>query len=149
MKTGLPESVLLRRIRNDLNELEEESGFPHFEIPCTPEFPLAFEMELHGIPGYSASGTEITDHAFTLYVGKEYPYERPTIKWKTEIFHPNIMAPSEGGRVCVRALDVWDFDSGLLSFIRAVTDLVKNPNPYDPLGSPTCEEAAKWFLSNR
>ena len=121
---GLPRALLLRRLRNDLSALSEELWLDVPEIPDDP-------------------GQE-----FTLIAGEDFPYERPKVRWESPIFHSNIMPPSEGGLVCVMALDHWTFDSDLLSFVRSLIDLINNPNPHDPLRTPTCAKAAEWFLGN-
>lgn len=143
---SLARPILLRRIRNDLDELGEYLGIRPPSVADDVSFPLKFTLNLYDAEGYSSPGVKISRHSFSLQISEEYPYERPRVTWKTEIFHPNIMPPSEGGTVCVMAIDKWDFDSNLITFICSLTDLVKNPNPYDALGSETCQAAARWFL---
>ncbi len=143
---GMAKPVLLRRLRNDLREVY---GMPEVSIPEfdeSMELPFTFHVAVDGVKGYSAPGVETLHHEFDLVLGKDFPYERPRVVWTTDIFHPNILAPSEGGGVCVADRDHWNFDSRLGEFISAVTDLIKNPNPYNPLVSETCSAAAEWFL---
>ncbi len=128
--------------------------------PCVVDFerakatsvPLAHalveRLAVSGTGGYSAPGERAPEQEFTLITGEDFPYERPKVRWESPIFHPNIMSPSEGGLVCVMALDHWTFDSDLLSFVRSLIDLINNPNPHDPLRTPTCAKAAEWFLGN-
>jgi ubiquitin-conjugating enzyme E2 C len=80
-----------------------------------------------------------------MIITEDYPYEKPIIKWQTEIFHPNIMLPDDGGYVCTRLLDDWSFSSNLLSFIKGVESLLVNPNPGNPYGSDSCTRAAEYF----
>ena len=143
---GLAKPVLLRRLRNDLQDVSNMPGVTVSDLDEALELPYTLHVVLDGIEGYSAPGRVIEHHEFDLILGEDFPYERPRLKWVTEIFHPNILAPSEGGGVCVADRDHWDFDSRLSDFIDAVTDLVKNPNPYNPLVSETCSAAAEWFL---
>ena len=145
---GLPRALLLRRLRNDLSALSEELWLDVPEIPDDTGFPVELRLAVSGTGGYSAPGERAPEQEFTLIVGEDFPYERPKVRWESPIFHPNIMSPSEGGLVCVMALDHWTFDSDLLSFVRSLIDLINNPNPHDPLRTPTCAKAAEWFLGN-
>jgi ubiquitin-conjugating enzyme E2 C len=145
---GLPRALLLKRLRNELTMLSEELWLPVPEIPSEAKFPLEIRFTVKGTKGYSAPGVKAEEQAFTLILGDDFPYERPKVRWESAIFHPNIMSPDEGGLVCVMALDHWTFDSDLLSFVCALTDLINNPNPHDPLRTPTCAKAAEWFLGN-
>lgn len=148
MNMGMARPVFLRRLRNELAAVETDLGLNVPDVPDDLEFPFEFEVEVGPVPGYSSRGIECKMHRFVISIGDDYPYERPRVRWLSDIFHPNIMHPSEGGSVCVMQLDHWDFDSDLAGFIRAVTELINNPNPYDPLRTPTCSEAAGWFLEN-
>lgn len=145
---GLPRPILIRRIHNDLAKAEECLALSFSEFGDDVVFPLVMNVEVHGIRGYCKEGISSDRHSFQLIISADYPYERPKVKWTSEIFHPNIMSPSEGGLVCVKAIDHWDFDSDLSSFLTELTELIKNPNPHNPLNSETCNAAAEWFLSN-
>ncbi len=80
-----------------------------------------------------------------VLITDEYPAEKPIVKWKTPIFHPNIMAPEDGGYVCTRLLENWDFNSTMLEFFKGIEWLLTNPNPKNPFGSDTCTRAAAYF----
>jgi len=80
-----------------------------------------------------------------MKITEEYPYEKPIVRWRTPIFHPNIMLPEDGGHVCTKLLDTWGFNSNLLAFIQGVESLLTNPNPLSPWGSKSCMAAAKYF----
>ncbi len=143
---GLAKPVLLRRIRNDLQAVSDMPEISMSGFDDSLELPFTFHVVLDGVRGYSSPGVPADHHEFDLLLGEDFPYERPRVRWTTEIFHPNILPPSEGGGVCVAERDHWDFDSTLSDFLASVTDLVKNPNPYNPLVSETCTAAAEWFL---
>lgn len=138
--------LLVKRLRNDLSELEEDLGIPACEIPDTLVLPISIELNLTDVPALAGPDVPISEHRFSIIIGEDYPYERPKVRWMSEIFHPNIMSPSEGGVVCVMDMDHWDPSSTLSSLVKALIDLLKNPNPHDPLRSSTCESAARWFL---
>ena len=145
---GMARPLLLKRVTNDLRALSEMPGISIPDLGEDFDLPAAISVRVTGVRGYSAPGEEISEHSFDLYLGEDFPYERPRVIWRTRIFHPNIMPPSEGGAVCIAGRDRWDFYSSLSGFIGAVTDLIKNPNPHNPLVSETCSAAAEWFLKH-
>ena len=61
------------------------------------------------------------------------------------IFHPNIQLPGDGGHVCTKLLDTWNFQSNLLAFIQGIESLLANPNPKSPWGTNSCTSAAQYF----
>ena len=148
---GLPREVLTKRISNELATCSE---YLKAKIPFDPKedaFPLSVRIQMKNVPGYVKKGDDVIpvmDHAFMLILTEEYGFQRPEIRWMTEIFHPNIMNPDDGGYVCLRTADVWDFGSTLLSFIKSVEQLVMSPNPKNPFGTDSCMEASKFFLNN-
>ena len=83
-----------------------------------------------------------------MKITDEYPYEKPIVRWRTPLFHPNIMLPEDGGHVCTKLLDDWGFSSNLLSFIQGLESLLMNPNPNSPWGSKSCLAAAEHFNEN-
>ena len=88
------------------------------------------------------------NHKFVMTITDEYPFRKPIVEWKSMIFHPNIMLPSDGGNVCSLLLDNWGFSSNLLSFIRGVESLLMHPNPKNPFGTDSCTKAAQYFHRN-
>jgi ubiquitin-conjugating enzyme E2 C len=88
-------------------------------------------------------------HRFQIIVTEDYPYERPIVKWQTPVFHPNIMTPEDGGYVCTKLLERWEFKSDLVTFIKGIEILLANPNPDNPFGSDSCTRAAEYFRSHR
>ena len=145
---GLPPHIAVRRIKNDLEDLEYRDDITVSSIGEGFSLPYRLGVRLDGITGYTAPGRTADEHEFDIILGEDFPYERPRIVWKTGIFHPNIMSPSEGGGVCIADRDRWDFDSKLSDLILMVADLVKNPNPYNPLVSESCTAAAEWLRNN-
>lgn len=119
--------------------------------PDFADFPVTLEVTMSRVPGPVVKMNRVTHrwkHVFTMRITDEYPYKKPIVRWHTEIFHPNIMLPLDGGYVCTKLLDTWDFQSNLLSFIQAVESLLSNPNPRSPYGSESCMNAARYFIDN-
>lgn len=146
---GLVRPVLIRRINNEIRDL---NAYLRISIPPVPEnvsFPIEISIGLSNATA-RVSETEVSDrHSFTLMISEEYPYERPRAKWATPIFHPNIMMPADGGFVCVKTLDNWSFGSTLLSFVKGVEQLLSDPNPMNPYGTESCMRAAHWHNANK
>jgi len=84
-------------------------------------------------------------HRMAVIISDEYPMEKPIVKWQTPIFHPNIMPPEDGGYVCTKLLENWDFSSNLMTFIKGIESLLANPNPKSPFGNDSCTRAAAHF----
>jgi len=148
---GLPREVLLRRINA---ELEACSKYLKTEIPPIMDnrpFPIEITMTLRNIPAYRLDGDEIehiTDHTMVVIIDEEYGFRKPTIRWKTPIFHPNIMMPADGGYICLMTLDKWEFSSQLISVVKGVEQLIISPNPKSPFGTDSCMSASEYFRNN-
>jgi len=146
---GLVRPVLIKRINNEILGLNDHLGIRIKAVPENAEFPIEITIALKNTPARISREEFGNEHIFTIIVSDEYPYERPRAKWKTQIFHPNIMMPEDGGSVCVKTLDNWSFGSSLLSFVKGVEQLISDPNPLNPYGTDSCIEAAKWYVSNK
>jgi ubiquitin-protein ligase len=146
---GLVRPVLIRRINNEIADLND---YLNLRIPLVKndvQFPIEIRIGLSNIPVRVSEDEIRSDHSFMMSVSQEYPYERPRARWLTPIFHPNIMIPEDGGHVCVKILDNWSFGSTLLSFVKGVEQLLSDPNPMNPYGTESCMLAAKWYQANR
>lgn len=145
---SMPKAILVNRLRNELSDIGPEMGISVSKIPDDLALPFAINVTLRNTRAYSAPNIPRPEQSFTIFLGEDYPYEKPKVKWNSPIYHPNIMSPSEGGSVCVTGLDHWDADSNLLDFIKSLKELVNYPNPFNPLVTHTCLSAAQWFLRN-
>ncbi len=146
---GLVKPVLIKRINNEIQGLNDHLGIRIAPIPENACFPMEINIVLHNTPARISKDEVGNEHNFTIMISEEYPYERPRAKWNTPIFHPNIMMPEDGGYVCVKTLDNWSFGSSLLSFVKGVEQLISDPNPLNPYGTESCMEAAKWYRDNK
>jgi hypothetical protein len=112
------------------------------------QFPVEVEMSLVQIPGYELFRGQLRKrfhHRFSMTITEDYPFRKPQVTWLTPIFHPNIMAPEDGGFLCNKLLDDWSFNSTLLMFIKGIEYLLLNPNPASPFGTESCTLAAEYF----
>jgi len=142
---------LLKRISNELRMCSGYIGSDIRFDPASAEFPLEITVNMTNVPAFAkVDGTivQIKDHRYKVIINEEYPFEKPKARWETPIFHPNIMPPEDGGYVCIKLLDTWEFGSTLLSFMKAVENLVHNPNPLNPFGMDLCVESSKFYLEN-
>ncbi|MDD3379459.1 MAG: ubiquitin-conjugating enzyme E2 [Candidatus Methanomethylophilaceae archaeon] len=146
---GLVRPVLVRRLNNEIKDLNDYLGLRIPPVPETAKFPIEIQIGLSNIPTKISETEAGSDHLFMMIISEEYPYERPRAKWLTTIYHPNIMMPDDGGYVCVKTLDNWSFGSSLLSFVKGVEQLLTDPNPFNPYGTESCMSAANWYKNNR
>ena len=149
---ALPLDILRKRLSNELELCKNE--LPHeieVEDPEFKEFPTTIYVTFRNIPGPVWSGTKVThlyNHRMRIDITEDYPYQKPIVRWQTDIFHPNIVPPSRGGWVCIKLLDTWSFTSNLLTFLNGIESLLVNPNPRSPYRDETTLEAARYFLKN-
>lgn len=145
---GLPRPVLMRRISKELRECGDYLGSDFDFDPEKAEFPIRIDMHMSNVIGYDAPGSIITEHDFVIILTEEYGFRKPEVRWRSPIFHPNILGPDEGGYVCIKMLNEWTFDTSLLNFLKGVETLVSEPNPDSPFGTERCLEAARYFSGN-
>ncbi|MFA6805094.1 MAG: ubiquitin-conjugating enzyme E2 [Candidatus Methanomethylophilaceae archaeon] len=146
---GLVRPVLIRRINNEIADLNDYLRMSVPKVPDSAQFPIELRVDLCNTPARISEDKIGTEHSFIISISEDYPYERPRAKWLTPIFHPNIMIPEDGGFVCVKTLDNWSFGSSLLSFVKGVEQLLADPNPLNPYGTDSCMRAANWYQQNR
>jgi ubiquitin-protein ligase len=145
----LPPEVLRSRLKNEIEACHRQLPH-HLEVsdPYLKSFPVSVSVSLLRIPGPAWKEDRIVTrylHRFQIIITEDYPYERPIVKWQTPVFHPNIMEPKDGGYVCTKLLDRWDFKSNLATFIKGIEMLLASPNPENPFGSDSCTRAAEYF----
>lgn len=149
----LPMDVLKMRLRNEIEMCQRELRH-HLSVsdPLLYSFPIMVNVTLLRVPGPDWEEGKVVHrfvHRIAIIVSEDYPMEKPIVKWLTPIFHPNIMPPEDGGYVCTKLLENWDFSSNLMAFIKGVESLLVNPNPRNPFGNDSCTRAAAYFNRNR
>lgn len=94
------------------------------------------------LPG-AAAPSITTNHSCEIYLHLDYPRTPPQLTWLTDIFHPNILPPSQNGGVCI---GYWTPAESIDQLCIRIAEMVqmKNVNPYHPL-NPT---AAEWVKIN-
>jgi ubiquitin-protein ligase len=146
---GLPRVLVQKRVANEIGMCRR--NLTH-KIKVKDEtlstFPITIKVILRNVPGPVMRNDKLEykyTHKIRLEITEEYPYQKPLVVWLTDIFHPNVMPPEEGGFVCTKLLDNWSFSSDLLSFIKGIETLLLTPNPENPYDTDTCTRAAKYF----
>ena len=89
--------------------------------------------------------TPFEDGAFklTLEFTEEYPSKPPTVRFVSEIFHPNVYA---NGDICLDILqNRWSPTYDVSAILTSIQSLLDEPNPDDPANSV----AAQLYLENR
>lgn len=145
----LPTDILKKRVSQEISLAKRK--LPHIIAIEGQEingFPVSLMITLIDVAGPIMKGDKLTHkntHQFGITITESYPYEKPIIKWHSEIFHPNIKLHKNGGDVCTRLLDGWSFHSNLLAFIKGIETLLTTPNPKSPWGTDSCTKAAHYF----
>ncbi|MCJ7606317.1 MAG: hypothetical protein MUO94_00530 [Thermoplasmata archaeon] len=149
---ALPADVLRVRLLNEIELCQRELRH-HISVSDLrlSSFPILIDVTFLRVPGPCWEENRVVHrfvHKMAILVNEDYPLERPIVKWQTPIFHPNIMPPEDGGYVCTKLLENWDFASTLVAFIKGIEWLLVNPNPRNPFGSDSCTMAAAYFNRN-
>ena len=145
----LPEAVLRKRVQNEIAQVIRKTN--HSLIVKDRSFsswPAEIEVILKNIPGPVKRGDRVTSkytHKLKVTITREYPYQKPIVEWQSEIFHPNIMDPFDGGYVCTKLLDRWTAQDNLHGFLVGLESLLANPNANDPYATCSCKDAALYF----
>jgi ubiquitin-protein ligase len=145
----LPKEILIDRILNELMVCKRKFRHNFYIMnKSLNELPIEVDVEMLNTPAPVKRDGKVEinyNHRFKLFITEDYPYRKPNIRWESEIFHPNIMDPDEGGFVCTNILARWTFRSNLYKFIKGIESLLSNPNPDNPFETPSCEKASDYF----
>jgi ubiquitin-conjugating enzyme E2 A len=89
--------------------------------------------------------TPFEDGKFNLELkfNDDYPVKPPSVKFLTQMFHPNIY---RDGKICVDILQrEWSPAQNIRTILISIRSLLIDPNP----DSPANRDAAKLFVSNK
>jgi ubiquitin-conjugating enzyme E2 D/E len=78
------------------------------------------------IPGPPETPFEGGKFKIEIKLDKDYPNSRPSCKFLTKVFHPNINFKE--GNICVKLLNNWTNKGSICSIIVALYGLLKDPN---------------------
>ncbi len=140
------------RLQGDYEKLKQLLTRTHFvtieSVKGTPPAEYILHLTCRGVERLNAFGNPEyrEDHRIQIGLGPTYPNEKPTLRWLTPIFHPNI---SSQGNICIgnswigggRYLD--DLVTFLLQMCRYEgEDLAFSNDAYNPA-------AYKWAVNHR
>jgi len=133
----LPEEIWRRRLEAEHAEMLRVGE----KFDCTPDF-ASYTVSVRGPALYKNGGklSRRDSHSVQIALKREYPYAGGIeVVWLTPIFHPNIH-PGDG-KVCVQLLNDWAESQTVASLVKALRQLLVQPNPYNALD----KEAADFF----
>nr|ACO10324.1 Ubiquitin-conjugating enzyme E2 T [Caligus rogercresseyi] len=120
------------RIRKELEMLEKN---PPPGISCSAQGEDSLcELEANILGG---EGTPYEGGLFklSLSIPESYPFQPPSVQFKSRIYHPNVDA---AGRICLDLLKMppkgsWKASLNISSVLLSIRLLMNEPNPDDPL----------------
>ena len=133
----LPEAIWRRRLEAEHGEMLASNE----KFDCSNDF-TQYTVSVRG-PGLYKNGGKLSrrdSHSVQITLKREYPYAGGIeVVWLTPIFHPNI--PPGDGKVCIQLLNEWSESQNLVSLVKALRQLLVQPNPYNALD----KDAADFF----
>ncbi len=144
----LPIELWKERINNEVEVLLGE-GYNMYIKKSDGE--VLLDVELEDISGPILIGKSIGfvfEHQFEIQISREYPFTAPIVSWKSNIFHPNILPPEEGGVVKMEYIERWGFSDDLLSLLSSIEVLLNEPEINNRLDHRICTEAAEEYLKD-
>ena len=131
-------SLTRRRLVNDLKRVEQEDSNGIFASPQQTNI-LCWEAVIFGPDDTPWEGGSFK---LLLEFSEEYPTKPPSIKFMTNMFHPNIYAD---GKICLDILsNQWSPIYDVLTVLTSIQSLLTDPNP----DSPANAEAARLYTEN-
>ncbi|HEV8290206.1 MAG TPA: ubiquitin-conjugating enzyme E2 [Candidatus Norongarragalinales archaeon] len=135
----LPDAIYQRRLESELEEMRK-SGEKFSATTDKTEYVVQLSA-----PGLQKTGNAITqrqEHQVRIRLKRAYPYPGGLeVTWLTPIFHPNIRPD---GVVCIQLINKWSAAQTVTSVVKALRQLLENPNPASPLNL----DAAEWLKRN-
>jgi len=119
------------RMTHELSMLENE---PPPGISCWQVGDKVNELQA-SILGNEDTPFENGVFKLDITIPERYPFEPPSFKFTTPIYHPNI---DTGGRICLDLLKMppkgsWKPSLNISTILKSIQILMGNPNPDDPL----------------
>lgn len=131
-------SLTRRRLVNDLKRIELEDSHGIFASPLKENI-LYWEAVIFGPDDTNWEGGCFK---LVLEFSEEYPTKPPSVKFLTNMYHPNIYSD---GKICLDILtNQWSPIYDVLSVLTSIQSLLTDPNP----NSPANAEAARLYTEN-
>ena len=134
-------TTALKRIQKEFEKLNSEPI-----VGCTAQ-PLSDRNQMKWkatIAGPTASPYEGGTFTLSIDFPDNYPFKPPTVKFVTQVYHPNISAT---GEICVDILSssAWSPALTIQKVLLSICSLLTDPNPSSPLRG----DIARIYESNR
>jgi len=132
--------MLLRRLQKEFKEIEKDPPVVGCSAGIIDENIMHWRATLFG-----PSDSPYQGGVFNLDIvfHDNYPFKAPSIKFLTQIYHPNI---NTYGEICLDILkDKWSPALTISKTLLSISSLMTDPNPDSPLSS----EAAHLYKTNR
>lgn len=124
----------LRRIQNELKDIEKDSSSSGIEIKMVEDNIYKFIAEILGPAESLYDGYKFK---LQIELPNDYPFSPPAVKFLTPIKHPNINLT---GNICLDLLkDQWKPLLSMKSILMSIILLLSEPNFSDPLDSDLAE----------
>ncbi|GAA5937743.1 hypothetical protein JCM1841_004775 [Sporobolomyces salmonicolor] len=127
-------SASTRRLAKEMAELNAD--FPPFVTAQPDESNLRhWTGTITGPPDSAYQGGKF---GIDLTFPVEYPFKSPTVKFTTRIYHPNV---TDDGAICIGLLkaEAWKPSTKIEQILRALVQLLQEPNPDDALVASIAE----------
>ncbi|MGM0406225.1 MAG: ubiquitin-conjugating enzyme E2 [Thermoplasmatota archaeon] len=145
----LPRDIWSSRIENEIEKLRD-NNIEIIEVNFSKKT-FSCKLKMIDTPGPINIGSKIAlsfDHVIHIDVPRSYPYEKPRLEWRSEIFHPNIKPPEKGGRIWIEYLENWHFSKSLITLIQEIKNLLLNPDIKRRWKIRQCIEAYDVYISS-
>lgn len=128
----------LTRLKREIEKLQKD---PPTGVTCYLKNNKIDHLEVD-ITGPEESPYENGVFKIEVMFSDKYPFEPPSLKFLTKVYHPNI---DTEGRICLDLLKMppsgsWKPAHGIEGLLVAVRMLLSYPNPEDPLMADIAEE---------
>ena len=147
----LPLEIWKDRIKNGLQNIKNLKVLDESSI-VRSENSVEFKINIKTLGYIRVKGKLVPQrsHRIFLKLNRSFPYPGGIdFSWISNIFHPNIHPVESGnpgtGYICLNVLKKWSRLSDLETTVKALSSLIQNPNPEDPLNYPICLDAAENF----
>lgn len=118
---------MLKRLAKELEQLTKDNTDSMCAYPINDSLT---EWNVY-ILGPNGTGYDGGLYHAVLKIPSDYPLKPPNLKFKTQIFHPNI---STSGDVCIDILKTqWSPALGIHKILLSISSLLSDPNPDSPL----------------
>ncbi len=127
-------AMAAKRLMTELREMQKEKSAVCDAAPKTNKQGGGDDLFHWWACIFGPVGTPYQGGLFYLDIDipKKYPMEAPKVRFRTQIFHPNIHHRT--GAICVDILkDAWTPALQIRTILESICSLLNNPNPDDPL----------------